>query len=106
MPKTHLTYVTHKVKRSKNQNRPQEAKGSRDPKFRSGEQTLTNKQNVTHNNIITANNVIINYTGDKPKGTEAVGEKQPAIDHGETAHFNMTADSVLTPEATSDGAQI
>lgn len=65
----HKTYVS--VKRSKqNINRPQEARGPRDPKFRSGEQSLNNKQNVTHNNIITANNVIINYSGDKPQAVD------------------------------------
>ena len=50
-----------------------EAKLVRDPKFRSGEQSLTRKpqqQNVTHNNIINVDNMIINYNNSST-------EKQP-----------------------------
>ena len=60
----YLAYVSRPSKKQKN-SRSREARGggSRDKKFRSGEQSLNKNTNVTHNNIITANNVIINYGG-------------------------------------------
>lgn len=64
---TYLAYVQKPGgprKKSKKSKSRESRGGSRDQKFRSGEQSLAAaNQSVTHNNIITANNVIINYGG-------------------------------------------
>ena len=78
----HLTYGNTRAKKDKKKSKDVIKRG--DSKFRSGEHSLTNKQNVTHNNIITANNVIINYSGDKPVEQVSESNMPPGL------HINGT----------------
>lgn len=84
----HLKYMTrqgtkeHKVRGTKNGKKSTKENS----KLRSGERSLSKNQNVTHNNIITANNVIINYSGDKPDGTNE--DKQGTVSQmPQSVHF-------------------